>query len=344
MPDETGPAQISAALDAIEMLGPTRYAWFDEPFDLPYPVRRLAPREGIRAAMTQALQWRLYADFFTSGAPVSPRPHAARTARGAFVATLSEANQGTGAVETGWRYAGRDGERMMVERLGLRLWATPAEVVTGSGTPEVGDLVAVHMAKEAPRLSPGFYMALSDVGLDPRRPRLLDRYYFHVRPDAAARCVALVTRRLNAARLPFRLKVLDDPANFGRCDTAVLSLQRRQRTEGLDHVSALHDALRADLGAETPALTLRLGPGLSFAEDPGDGVSFGAHRCGLIAGALVDAFEMGLTGTDDRMEVVRAHMARAGTSPETPYLGPSTAGDPRSIRSPHQQEEIPSCP
>lgn len=345
MADDGAPRALQAAIDAVGILSPTRFTWLGAPFDLPEPVRRLAPPEGLRAALIQAVQWRLYADFFTSGGPIRPRPRAARVDDGGFARMLSAANTGQGATENGWAFAGTDGGRFMVERLGLRLWAERAEVVfSGPDPPRIGDPVSVRMANEAPRLSPGFYMTLSDVGLDPERPRLLDRYYIHVRPESAARCIAETTRRLNAVGLPFRLKVLDDPVSFERCDTAVLSLQRRQRTEGLHHVRALHALLRDELEEGVPALTLRMGPGLGFAEDPGDGVSFGAQRCGLIASALVEAHEQGVDGPGERMDVVRAHLGRAGTTPEAPYLGPRTAGVPHTrAGAPHEQEELAPC-
>lgn len=345
MTDATPVRRLAAAIDALQILGLTRYAWLGQPFDLPEHIRRLAPPEGLRAALTQSVKWRLYADFFTAGDPVAPRPRAVRRANGELARALSAANAGTVATEPGWRYVGPDGARLMVERLGLRLWAEPGQVVhDGPGRLETGDPVAVRVPSEAPRFSPGFYMAFSDRGLDPDRPRLLDRYYLHIRAEAAVLCVDLATTRLNAAGLPFRVKVLDDPANFERCDAAVLSLQRKDRAVALHHVRELHALLRPGLEEPVPALTLRLAPGLGFAEDPGDGASFGAHRCGVIATGLVEAHEAGLTQPGDRMELVRAHMARAGTSVETPYLGPHSAGDPRAAGdAPLERKETVPC-
>jgi hypothetical protein len=234
---------------------------------------------------------------------------------------------------------------MIVERLGLHLWAEPDEVVhDGPGPPRVGDQVCVRMPSDAPNFSPGFYFVLSDRGLDPDRPRLLDRYYLHVRAESAVSCVELVTTRLNAADVPFRLKIVDDPRNFGRCDTAVLTLQRKDRPAGLDHVQEMCDLLRPGLEAPVPALTLQLAPGLGFSEDPEGMASFGAHRCRLIAAALVEAHEARLTEPADRMERVRAHMARASTTPEAPYLGPLTAGDPRATGdAPLERKEPTPC-
>lgn len=330
MPDPGPFARLALAIDAVEILGPTRYAWLGSAYDLPEPVRRLAPPEGLRAALENAIQWRLYADFFTPGRPTHPPPRGPRDSDRRFARALSAANAGTGATERGWRLVGPDGDRLVVERLGLSLWADPDDVVPeGPGAPRAGDLVGVRMASEVPRFSPGFYMAMSNRGLQPQRPRHLDRYYLNVRAESAVSLVELATTRLNAAGLPFRLKVVDDPANFDRCDSGVLSLQRTDRDAALHHVRELHRLLAPGLDALVPALTLRLAPGLGFAEDSADGGSFGAHRCRLIAAALVEADEAGLTEPGDRMERVRAHMARAGTTPEAPYLGPHSAGEPR---------------
>jgi hypothetical protein len=154
----------------------------------------------------------------------------------------------------------------------------------------------------------------------------------------------LVTRRLNAAGMPFRLKVVDDPEAFDRCDSAVLTFQRKDRVTALEHVRQLYEDVRSSLQGLVPGLTRRLAPGLGFAEDPGDGVSFGAQRCGLIAEALVEAHERGLGEEADRMAVVRAHLARAATTPETPHLGSDSGGEPVFPPAPSRIEETPPCP
>ena len=55
--------------------------------------------------------------------------------------------------------------------------------------------------------------------------------------------------------------------------------------------------------------------------------SYGAQRCRLLAEALVTAHENGAGSTDDRMTFVRERFREAGTSVETPYLGPDSPGD-----------------
>lgn len=336
---------ILSAIDALEIDGPSRFRWYGEALDLPEPVRRLAPPDGLRAALVQGITRRLYADFYTAGGPVPTRPPVPPSADDRFARALYAATDGTGAIENGWIFKGADRGRLMVERLGLRLWADPADVlVDGGRLPAPGERVSVRMPNEAPRLFPGYYMAFSDVGLDPVVPPVLDRFYLNVDARAAADCVGLVTGRLNRALLPFRLKVLADPAHFDRCDTVVLTVQRRQRDEALQHVGALAQDLAPGLRDGTPALVLALAPGIGFAEDAGNGESFGGHRCGLIASGLVDAHEGGYEGPEDRMDLIRQHMARAETTPEAPYLGPRSAGEPRPLRAAiDDPEEVTSC-
>jgi hypothetical protein len=137
----------------------------------------------------------------------------------------------------------------------------------------------------------------------------------------------LATERLNAAGLAFRLKVVDDPDGFDRCDTAVFAFQRVDRERALRHMIAVHRDLRGHLDPAVPAMTKRLAPGLAFAEDPHGGRSFGGHRCDLLAEAIVSAGERGAVEIDARLQHVAARFAQAGTSVERPHLGPGSPGD-----------------
>jgi hypothetical protein len=131
------------------------------------------------------------------------------------------------------------------------------------------------------------------------------------------------TRRLNGAGLAFVAKVVDDPDAFDRRDAAVVLFERRDRARALAAVEDLRTALARFLDPGAPAMTLPLAPGLAFAEGPGGGESFGAHRCLLLADAAVTAAERGLGVAEDRLEVVRERFAEAGTTLDAPYRGSS---------------------
>src|SRR5439155_9286866 len=132
---------------------------------------------------------------------------------------------------------------------------------------------------------------------------------------------------LNAAQLPFRAKVVDEPGGFDRCDAALLVFERRDRQRAVTEAIGIRSALADVLEPQTPALTRPLAPGLGFAEDP-DGVeSFGTQRCELIAQAVVTASELGVADLPGRLELVRERFAAAGASLEAPHLGPDSPGD-----------------
>lgn len=186
-------------------------------------------------------------------------------------------------------------------------------------------------------------MALGDRSLHPQLSRVLDRFYVHVRRNGAERFMRRATARLNRVGLAFRLKVVDDPDGFDRCDTGVFAFQRADRARSLPEVMGLCTVLADDIDPGTPAVTRRISEGVAFAEDPGGGQSFGADRCRLIAEALVTAHEEGETSLGARVGRVGERLRAAGTSLEAPYLGPDSPGDldPTPYSRDNAEERLP---
>ena len=91
---------------------------------------------------------------------------------------------------------------------------------------------------------------------------------------------------LNAASVPFRLKVLSNPDAYTRADAGVLYLRRRHALAAGDVIARIYEAVADGLRPEIPLLTLRLADGLALAESPPTG-SYGQHRCRLIARAAL---------------------------------------------------------
>jgi hypothetical protein len=71
----------------------------------------------------------------------------------------------------------------------------------------------------------------------------------------------------------------------------------------------------------TPLFALRLAPGVSLAEDPGNGESFGMHRCRLAAQGVWAAWRDGMRGADARLSAVETAFAQAGVDPARPWRG-----------------------
>jgi hypothetical protein len=181
------------------------------------------------------------------------------------------------------------------------------------------------MPNELRKLSPGFYMVLGDAGFETERPLPIVRFYWHLSSAAAPRLVHALTSRINAAGLPFRAKVVNDPVRYTRCDAGVLYVHGHDYDEIAPIVRATYRELASGLRPATPAFAKPLAPGLAVAEDPGDGDSFGMHRARLLAEGIVAAHERGAVDVPSAVDVVAERFAQAGLDLDTPYVNPGSA-------------------
>lgn len=321
---------ILNALAAAEVVSATSHTWFGAPsLGVGAEIESQMPAEAARAYLVYNLQVQLYADFYCAGG-ARPALHTAATdplpGESPFVQTLSAANAGKGAKEPGWTFVRADSDALIVERGGLSLWLAPTDVYLINGaTLAQGAPVGVLMPKELLRLSPGFYMALGDAELPVDGSEPMVRIYWNLRPDGAAPLIDELTRRLNAQRVAFRLKVVSDPGRYTRCDAGVLYVLQSQYAQARSVVATVYGAVASLLKAATPALTKELAPGLALAEDPsGQLLSFGMSRCQLLAEAIVRAAELGLRAPEQRLLAAEERFAQDGISLEAPYLNPGS--------------------
>jgi hypothetical protein len=324
---------VVGALEALDIDSSSSYCWLGQRF-------AVGPGEngemvGSRGALIRALEGRLYADFYCSGGvapPADPPDPGTASWSSSEAQALSSANCGRGSRQGGWIVQEVDDGSVVVERDGLRLWAEPDQVLPDGASSRPGDEVSVILPKELPGLPGGFYTALGDAGDGFVSDGPVDRFYWNVRPEGRVDLVAVLTRTLNGADLPFRFKVLTDPGAM-RCDAGVLYTPAARRSPVVGALADMLATAPPSLRTSPPALTKRLAPGLAFAEDPGGDGSFGTHRCGLLADAVAEAHELGLSRVDDRLAVIARRFARDGLSLDHPHLnaGSDPAGDPAPI-------------
>lgn len=319
------------AIRATLFLSPTVYSWFGVRSPrLPASLETILPPRIRRAVALLTLRAQLYADYYCRGFAAPPRTEA--PARGSlaavtpFVAELARANAGRGYWEHGWIVRSIEAGHVTVSKRGLRVWTPPAGCeAPGRGRFAPGTHVRLRFDKGSSAISPGFYMAFSDENMDRRHAAQLVRVYWNVTPAGAIRLMRLVTRALNRTGLPFRLKVLSDPNRFTRCDAAVLYMRRRDYDPVREIIERIYAAVASSLHAESPAFTKMLAPGLGLAEDPGDGMSFGLHRCGLVADGLMRAHEHGRTSLEDRLREVERRFAAEGLRLDAAFLNRGSA-------------------
>ena len=320
-------AQVEAVVEAVDILSPTTYAWFDRevPALAPRIVRAMATRTA-RDYLLYTLQRQLYADFYCQGFPTPTEEEdvpAFPQGTTPFLRSLSRPTPARAAARATGRSASSRSTRCWPARTGS---TSGLGRRTARFSPDdlldVGTGVGLCLPKEFLNMSPGFYMALGDRELRHDDADPVVRFYWHLTPDGAAALVGSATTRLNEGRLPFRLKVLRDPSLYTRCDAGVVYTRRRDYRSVSRILANVYHEVSGSLEPGIPAFTKPLAPGLGLAEDPGDGQSFGEHRCHLLADALVAAHELGLRSVPERTRAVVDRFEREGLDLAATFLNP----------------------
>jgi hypothetical protein len=186
-------------------------------------------------------------------------------------------------------------DRMSVAALLYRNWFNPVAGDTWglpAGTPLAGLYRAAHagsatrvrrgtltvVARQDVLRTGGWWRTWGEQWTPPRGRTGSVRLMLTPRPDRLAEFVATVTGRLLDGRTPWSLACSTDPWRHARVGSALLDLP------GLDAVPAdLLAVLEPMLRPVAPPLCLPLAPGVGAAEYPDNGMTFGEHRCHLVA-------------------------------------------------------------
>jgi hypothetical protein len=244
-----------------------------------------------------------------------------------FARNLADANTGTGSWQHGWLYRGDDEDgRVIAESMGVRFWCAPNEVRGVDDTTAPGSGIEVRIPSEYRELVPGFFMITGDADDDMDRAATV-RIYWNVTATGAALLVRELSLVLNRAEIPFRFKTQADPSHFSRADAGVLYLRCAlfERTAPL--VASVARKLAPYLNPDTSALVKQVAPGLGIAEDPGDGSSFGQHRCRIIAEVVLSPSFAGAATVAARRAALLSGLRAARLDPDALHLNPGSTTD-----------------
>jgi len=323
--------QIQSAIEATVFHSPIAYSWFGKLSpQLTAHFEHALSQKALQTWMLSTLQSQLYSDFYCQGTAtpwVTEANALAHRNVGEFIDELSSSNCGAGYLAEGWQITSLPNNELIAKRNGLAVRVQKAD--WHSENDELLDQtsrVSLRFPKELLGISPGFYMAVSDVEMSDSEDAAVVRFYWNLRPEVAAPLMQGLTRGLNCARLPFRFKVVNDRGAFSRCDAAVLYVLKNDYEAAAQIVERIYPKIGEELNERVPAFTKRLAPGLGFAEDPGTKYdSFGTHRCRLLAEGMFRAWQQGRKSLPDRLRIVEAHFAKNEISLEMPYLNPGSA-------------------
>lgn len=321
--------QIEAAIQAVVLYSPTSYSWFGKRLPQLSPkLKRLLTPKTARNYLLFNLQVQLYSDFYCRGFALPSSQAAAglpAPGRSPFVEELSAMNCGTGYWEDGWEVHGfKDGE-VIVHRRGLELWVRPKDSLLPRGDSiATGQRLSLRFPKESLVISPGFYMAHGNEELTADRSQVIVRFYWNLTAVGAVRFMKQATLMLNRDRIPFHLKVLNDEHGYSRCDAVVLYVRKSDYGAVARILGEIHPDISVHLKQGTPVFTKSLAPGVGLAEDPGQDIGFGEHRCLVLADGIIRAYEQGKKCLDERFEVVAERFVEANIDLEKPYLNPTS--------------------
>lgn len=289
--------------------------WFGDP--VPTEIDTMASTPPDRAIQTATRL--LYSYWYSVGRPVLAAELDAlmRSAVHHNLTTVLEsANPGRGRRSTGWRCIALMPDTVAVARDGLTVTASRSRVHPADhGSLGVGATVAVVTPSGSRNRSAGYYIAHSDEDLD--YATNLSRLYINVSAEDAPRLVHAVCERLNAAWIPFDLKVASNAALYYRADVAVLYTPREGVTDVWKLVASVLSRRLDSLRPANPPLLHQLRPGVGIADDPASGGSFGTSRCHALATGLITASGL---GPSERMQAMYESMTEQSIDAARPYL------------------------
>jgi HopA1 effector protein family len=251
----------------------------------------------------------LYADHYCR---LTPGRTSAAGDKQAFLASLQAANPVVIRHSDGWTVTRLDtGGAWLADASQQPRFATSDEIVPLAGRIAPGLPVRLVPRRDFVTAPNGHLVIAGRPCFDAQSGRQI-RFYWNLRSDGAALFLRAVGAPLERRRIPFQAKVPVDPANYARTDCGVLYLNDEDLEAARDIIPAAYHALRDHLDDQVPMFTREIAPGLAFAESPPTRESFGMHRCGLIAEALVWIERQGIRDQDARLTALGERLTRYG--------------------------------
>ncbi len=241
-----------------------------------------------------------------------------------FVDALSAANTGTERLDRGWQIIRvLPTGHYIVQKGDFIRSVCEGEFISDEGHAVAlreGVSLSLFCPRESRTMHPGFYYVFGSTITDHQDDHDLLRFYWNIKASGAQNLVRLITSRLNRFQLPFRLKCINNPETYNRTDSAVLYLNRRFYRIAAELLVEVYQQLQGHLMPNTPLFSKELVPGLGFAEEPGNGESFGQQRCRILAEGIWDAYKLKLATEQLRLDHVKKRFKLNGLDLDYPYL------------------------
>lgn len=223
---------------------------------------------------------------------------------------MVRALRGFALPEPGWRVVRRlPAGRAQLSRDGFSAWFEASEwrPCAGEADGAAETLAPSHYLN----MHPGFFTPR----LGPPPPLPIARIYLALEERGAFELLANL-RALAELPFPRVVKLAANRSGYLRSDAVVIYAEARGLIASSASLGAALAPLSRYLRPVQPTMTRALAPGIGLAEDPGDGGSFGLHRCEILAKALC---EPGIDSEQRRIVAMSAALDGANIPPDRPW-------------------------
>lgn len=309
-------------------------AWMDYvgPLNL-FGQNRPTDRNLQKSKLKQHLTNTLYGEFYCgmSKDKISAATPSAQQ-RQQFMQTLSQHNHSANTDDKGWciYHIDKSGQ-VFAKKNGLLRQAISNTffMATPGAKLAINQMIHFKRQKENTKAQTVFYFVHGNTFMEQGVPQV--RVYWHIESQGATKLVQWLSTVLNQYQLPFNFKCLNHDDLFNRRDSAVLYIEKRYFDFTMRLLKGCPPEVKQHLQPAAPLFTLPIFEGVSFAEDPGNGESFGMNRCQWIAEALMLAFERGQQTPAEQLATIMAVFADKGVEVDRLHLNPHTLSVPVSF-------------
>ena len=280
----------------------------------------------LRFHFQQFLSSLLYANFYCGNSNDLEKQLPPKKERDEFMQTLSEANTTKTGYDYYWQVYNIDqaGNIFVSKNEYVKQLLPNTYVFSNSSIqkPELKTYVHLIRYKEDKNAQPVFYYLF---GEKMQHSTInLSRIYFNITAQGAPLLVNQVSLLFNKYSIPFSFKCLNHSDLYTRNDSAVLYIEKQYLNIASALLNNIIPVIRPYLKPYVPLFTMMIHPGISFAEDPGNGNSFGMHRCTMLAGALMEIRGQKLKNEQEKLDIVHQYLAAHGLQLNHPYLNTHT--------------------
>lgn len=186
--------------------------------------------------------------------------------------------------------------------------------------PKEGDVISINCKRDSSNYQSAFYYAFgNEIEYDQNLVTLI-RIYFNIESDDAPQLIKLITSELNKYFIPFSFKCLNQSYYYSRIDSAVLYIQKPYYNITKHILTHAFEKQSFSFNDATSLFTKKIMKGVSIAEEPGDGESFGTSRCGMLANSLINSKNKGIESPEEILEDAEFFFQNCGINIYNAYL------------------------